>query len=128
MHAVGVEGGEGHLRRLVAAQVEPDLAALVAHDQLAAREGRRQRHHERREHAGRLLGVAVADEEAALVVDQQLVELGRDRLVDAQSLGGAGDDRLERPCPVPAADAYRSGPICPQRRTAGSTMVSAPRP
>src|SRR4051794_5932716 len=43
VHAIGVEGGEGGLRRVVAAQVEPSLAVLVAHDQLAPCEGGRQR-------------------------------------------------------------------------------------
>ena len=69
MHAIGVEGGEGGLRRVVAAQVEPDLAALVAHDQLATCERGRQRDHEGREHARRLLGVAMADEEAAFIIE-----------------------------------------------------------
>ena len=128
MHAVGVEGGEGRLRRVVAAQVEPDLAALVAHDQLAAREGGRQRDHEGREHAGRLLGVAMADEEAALIIEQQLVELGCDRRVNAEPLGDAGQDRLQRPGPVPAADAHpirADLPAAPNRRVDHGLFAAA---
>src|SRR3954452_8395611 len=32
VHAVGVESGEGRLRGVVAAQIEPDFAALVTHN------------------------------------------------------------------------------------------------
>ena len=119
MHAVGVEGGEGGLRRVVAAQVEPDLAALVAHDQLATCERGRQRDHEGREHARRLLGITMADEEAALIIEQQLVELGCDRGIDAEPLCDAGQDCLQRPDPVPAADAHpirADLPATPNRR------------
>lgn len=46
----------------------------------------------------------MADEEAALIVDQQLVELGGDRLAHAEAGGGAVHDLLERPWPVLAGD------------------------
>ena len=92
MDAVGIEGCEGRLRWIVAAHVQAHFAALVAHHQFAARMHRRQRDDERREHAGRLLGVAVADEMAALVVDQELVQLGGHGFSHAEPGGGSRHD------------------------------------
>ena len=46
----------------------------------------------------------MADEKAALVVDQQLIELGCDRPLDAQPLGRARNNVVECLGPVFAAD------------------------
>ena len=104
MDTVGIEGGESNLRRIFRAQVEDHLAIKVSHDQLAAAMGRRQRDHQGREHAGDLFGIPVVDEEAAGVVDQKLVELGRHRIVDAKPKGRAGDQLGQRLLPLSTAD------------------------
>lgn len=104
VHAVRIEGRKGDLRRLVGCQIEVSLAILVAHHELAALRLRRQRQHQRGEHADSFLGVAMADEEAALVIDQQLVELGGDGAGHAEPLGRACNDACERLWPVLAAD------------------------
>src|SRR5262249_22487029 len=78
LHAVRVEGGKCHLGRIVVCEVEPHFALLVTNYKLSTRRQRGQRQHERRKHARRLLGIAVADEEATLVVDEQFVEFDRD--------------------------------------------------
>ena len=48
----------------------------------------------------------MADEEAALVIDQQLVQLGRDRLRDAEAVADARKDFFERLRPVLAAGPF----------------------
>jgi hypothetical protein len=48
------------------------------------------------EHAGGLLGVPVADEEAAGIVDEKLIELGCDGLAHAEAEGRVGDELLQR--------------------------------
>ena len=68
---------------------------------------------ERGEHARRLLGVAVAHEEPALAIEQQLVEPGRDRPSDAEAVRGARHDAVERPRPVPPADPHLAGADLP---------------
>jgi hypothetical protein len=55
----------------------------------------------------------VTDEEAALVVDEQFVEFGRDRLIDAEPLGGQRDGPVERCLPVLAIEAHAIRPDLP---------------
>ena len=71
--AVGVERRERELGRLLDVHVNDDLAALVAHEQLAAVAHDRQRDRQGRDHAVHLLGVAVRGEETAAFVEEQLV-------------------------------------------------------
>ncbi len=104
MHTISVKGGKRDLGRFVTPQVDPHLAIIVTHDQLAAIGLRRQRHHKCRKHARRLLGVAMADEKAALVVDQQLVEFGRHLPMNAQPFGSTRHNAIERLGPMLATD------------------------
>ena len=76
VRAVGVERRERKLRRLLDLHVGGHLDAAVAHDQRAALARDRQRDRQGGDHAVRLLGVAVGGEEAAALVDEQLVEPG----------------------------------------------------
>jgi hypothetical protein len=92
---------------------------------------RRSCQHERGEHAGRILGVATADEEAALIVEVQLVELGDHGLSNTQARGGTGYDVAERPAPMLTADADALGldlPCTPHLGVLVSTMVSGAAP
>ena len=104
MHAVGIEGREADLRRFLRMQVEHHLPADMLDDQFAAAMGRGQHEHHRREHAGDLLGVAVVDEEAAGIVDEKLIEVGRNRLAHAEAEGDVGDEFAERLLPVTPSD------------------------
>ena len=85
-------------------QVERCLPAGMLDDQFAACMGRGQHEHHRREHAGDLLGVPVVDEEAAGVVDEKLVEVGRNRPAHAESEGHAGDEFAQGLLPVTPSD------------------------
>jgi hypothetical protein len=89
------------------------LAPLVPHHELSARCKGGQRQHERREHARLLLSIAVTDEEAAPVVDEQFVEVGRNRVTDAKPLGGQRNDPVERCLPVLAAKPHPIRPDLP---------------
>ena len=109
MHAIGIERREGGFRRIIAAQFEPRLAAFVPHQKFAARADRGQRDHQGREHAGRFFGVAMAYEEAALVIDKQLVEFGRDRFCQPEARGDTRENRLERLRPLLATDMHPLG-------------------
>ena len=107
--AVGIEGREADLRRLLGARVEHHLPAEMPYDQFAATVGRGQHEDQRCEHARDLFRVPVADEEAALIVDEELVELGRDRLGHTEAGGRAGDEFGQSLVPVTPADPYLSG-------------------
>ena len=85
-------------------QVEPNLAVLMTDQKFTSGRCRGQYHHQRGEHPGRFLGIAVAREEAAFIVDQQLVELGLHRLSDAKAVTHAGQDCAQCPRPAPALD------------------------
>jgi hypothetical protein len=80
------------------------------------------------EHAGGFFGVAMRDEEAAFVVDQQFIEVWLDRIGDAEALCHSGDDGLASRGPVAAGDFGAFGAICQVRRTPISVSVSEPRP
>jgi hypothetical protein len=96
---------------VVAAHVQAHFAALVAHHQLAARMHRRQRDDERREPARRFLGVAVADEMAALVVDRELVQIGRHGVGHSKPGGGSRHEGLQGPCPALACGEAPQQPL-----------------
>jgi hypothetical protein len=97
--AVRIEARECNFGRLVALELETHLPVLVPHDQLAALRLCRERQHQRCEHTGHFLGVAVADEEAALVIDEELVEGSRDRVGHAKPLDRPRDDDLRASAP-----------------------------
>ena len=105
MYAVGIEGGPGNLGHISAAQVESSFAPVMTDHQFTARVQRRQRDDQRAEHPGRLLRVTMLEEKAALVVDQQLVQLGLHPGACAETHGRAFDDAVEHSRPVPAPDA-----------------------
>src|SRR3954468_18628599 len=65
---------------------------------------RGQYHYQSGEHSGRFLGVPVAREEAAFIIEQELVELGLHWLSDAKAITHAGQDGTQRPRPTPALD------------------------
>ena len=102
--AVGVEGRKGDLGCILAAERETHLAPLMADQQLAARVRRGQHDDQGGEHARQLLGVTMAEEEAALVIHQHLVQLRADRTLHAEPLGAARHDRLQVCRPVSATD------------------------
>ena len=107
VHAIGVERSEGQLRRILGAQVDDRLTLLVADHQFAARPGDWQRDHQRGDHAGRLLAVAMGAEEPSRFVHQQLVQPRLGALARApQALGGAADDLRQRVVPCPAAHVH----------------------
>jgi hypothetical protein len=113
MQAVGIEGGIFGFRGVVASHREPDLAPAMAQHQLATRMQRWHGDDERREHARRFLGVAVADEETALVVDQQLVQLSRHTGTCAQPGGRTLDDACQHLRPMFARDVHPTGTDLP---------------
>ena len=98
--AVGIEGRVIQFGGIFAAHVYYRLPILVTDDQLAPLAGDRQCDDQGRHHAVRLLGVAVRSEEAALLVDQELVEfrLHRTRRI-AEPFGRAVKDVPERLVP-----------------------------
>ena len=100
------------------AQVDAALLATVTDPQLAALVERRQPYDEGREHAVDLLGVAVGDEEAALVVDEQLIERSPSA-GSAERSRDLGHDRLERGWPGGVADADRLRADLPGSADAG---------
>src|SRR4051812_8333142 len=128
MNAISEEGGEAPLRRLLRPQVEPHLPSLVAHDKFTAgrNRDRGQDDHQRGEHAGGLLGVAMTDEEVAFGIDQQLVKLRLDRPVHSQPLGRARNDLFQRSRPV-LAQGNRVKPIKSFLRTAITLWVMSAR-
>lgn len=109
VHAVGIESGEAQLRRLFGVLVEHHLAAEMPDHQLATAMNRGQHQHHRREHAGYLLGIAVVDEEGAGVVDEELVEIGRDRPIHAEAKGDVDDQLVESLLPATPADPDLAG-------------------
>ncbi|CAO3433249.1 hypothetical protein [Azospirillum endophyticum] len=114
VHAVGIEGGEGNLRRISGAQVEPDLAPLVPHQQFAAGGQGGQHDHQRGEHAGLLLGISVPEKEIPLAIKQQLVELGGHGAGDAKPLRRTLHDPVERLRLVPAGNMHPGGVDLPR--------------
>ena len=74
----------------------------MAHQEFAAGIDRRQHDDEGGEHAGRLLGVAMAHEETAGVVHQELVKFRRDRPGHAETLHRPRYDLGQRLLPLPA--------------------------
>ena len=119
MDAIGVEGCECRLGWLLAFEVEPGLAILVSDHEFAACGDRGQREHQGRKHAGGLLGVAMAHEEAALVINEEFVKLGRNRFAHAESLGDARQDRRQRRRPMLAADVHSTGANLPRASDVG---------
>ncbi len=115
VHAIGIEGGEAQLGRVVPVQVELDAALLVTGHQFAAGEQRRQHDHQRAEHAMQFLGVAVAEKEAARLIRQQLVERRGDRGLHPKAVSDPGEDALQRGRPSLAAQAHL---LCPDLPTA----------
>ena len=104
---VGVERREGQFRRILGAQVDHRLPVAMADYQVAAGAGDRQRDHQRGDHPGRLLAVAVGAEEPSRLVDQQLVEARLGALARAaEPFGGAIDDLRQRVAPRTAADVH----------------------
>ena len=107
MDAVGVERREGEFRGILGAQVDHRLPVAVADYQVAAGAGDRQRDHQRGDHPGCLLAVAVGAEEPSRLVDQQLVEARLGALARAaEPCGGATDDLRQRVAPRTAADIH----------------------
>jgi hypothetical protein len=100
--AVGVEGTPRDLGRVLAAQVEPHVAVTMTNDELASLVGRREHDHQRGEHAVHLLGVAVLDEEAPCIVDEEFVELRADRSGHAEPVCCVRDDGVEGAPPTRA--------------------------
>jgi hypothetical protein len=105
VHAVGIEGGPGDFGNISAAQIESSFAFAMTDHQFTASVQRRQRDDQRAEHPERLLGVAMLEEKAALVVDQQLVQLGLHAGACAETRCRACDDAVQHGRPVPTLDA-----------------------
>src|SRR5215475_9173951 len=74
MHAVRVEGGEGHLGGLRAAQLQPYFPVAVTHQEGTTGIERREHQDEGGKHPGSLLGIAMVREKTAWVVHQEFVE------------------------------------------------------
>ncbi len=111
-------------------QVKPDAVVLVTDHQFAAGEQRRQQDHQRAEHPVQLLGIAVAEEEAARLVEQQLMERGRNRGLHAEAVGDPGEDALQSDCPALAAQAHLLRPdlpTAPYRRVENRCFTAAVR-
>ena len=104
--AVGIEGGKGGLRWLLAVQVESHLLALVADDQFPAAELAGQDDDQGREHARGLLGVAMRDEEVLGPVDQELVECGLHPAADPQLRGDPRYHPGQVRVPAPAREVH----------------------
>src|SRR5262249_54529296 len=95
---------------LPAAEVEDPLLAVVADDQLPSLEGPRQYQDQRRDHAAELLAVAVGQEEAPRLVEQEVVEVALQLLLfQPQLLLDGLHDPLEERLPggVGQAEAVR---------------------
>jgi hypothetical protein len=107
--AVGIKCGEADLGRLLGMRVEHHLASEMPHDQLAAAMGRGQDDRQCGKHPGKLFRVAVVDEKAAGVIDEQLVEIRRHRFADAETAGGVADERGQALLPMAPADANPAG-------------------
>jgi hypothetical protein len=86
-------------------RVEHHLPPEVPDDQFAAAMDRGQYQRQGRKHAGSLFGVPVLDKEAAGVVDEQLIKIGRDRLADAEAAGRLGNEFSQAALPMAPADA-----------------------
>jgi hypothetical protein len=70
----------------------------------------------------------VADEEAAGIIDQKLIEVGRDRFAHAEAEGHVGDEFGQSLLPVTPAIRTLPESICQVLRTPRSITVSSPRP
>jgi hypothetical protein len=104
MHAVRVEGGEGHLGGLRTAQVKPRFLVAMADQEGSARINCRQHENEGGEHTSGLLGIAMAHKETARVVHQEFVEISHDRPGDPEACGRPRHNVRQGLRPVPAAD------------------------
>ena len=111
--AVGIKGSVSGLGRVGSAQLQTHLTPFVAHDELAPTVLGGQRDEQRGEHAGGLFGVAVADEKAAFVVDQQLVQLRHHRSRHAQTGGDPRYDGVQTARPVLALQMHAVGANLP---------------
>jgi hypothetical protein len=109
VQAVGVEGREAGLERVVAAEIDARFLVAVAHDQPAAGAAGRQGEHEGRDHAGRLLAVAVRLEEITRPVDQQLVELGPQSAANAEAVAHLVENLVEHAPQAGALDRDAAG-------------------
>ena len=106
--AVGVEGGVVDVERVAGrpAEVDRPLLPLVADDQLAPLERRGQHDDERRDHPVELLAVAMGQEEAPLLVEQQVVEVALELLaLQPELFLDLADDLLDDPVPVGVLEA-----------------------
>ena len=92
MDAIGIEGDKGRFRGVFATKLQSGFPIFVPHNELAAGRKRRQNEHERGEHPACLLGIAMTHEEAALIIDQELVKLGRDRVAHPEPLADTGEN------------------------------------
>ena len=110
MFAVGEEGGALESAQAVAlAEIDGDFLAAVAHKEPSAFMRGRQGDDERSEHGGEFFGVAVRQEVAALLIDQELVEFGGDLAIDAEVCGGFVDGALEIALPFRGAQGELGG-------------------
>ena len=102
MRAVGVEGRVARLEAGGrAGERDLVLAALVPDHQLSAFMRGRQGHDQRGHHRIEPLPVAVRQEEASLLVEQQLVQVGGEpALIEPQALLHLVDDRLDQGIPL----------------------------
>src|SRR5262245_15858331 len=104
MHAVRIEGGEGHLRGLRATQLKPRFLVAMAYQEGTAGIDGRQHDNEGGEHASGLLSIAMVHEETARVVYQEFVEIGHDRPGYSETYGRLRHDVHQGLLPVPPAD------------------------
>ena len=116
-------------RGVGAAEVDVLLLPFVADDQFAALEGGRQDDDQRRHHAVEFLAVPVRQEEAARLVQQQVVEVAFQLLLfQPQLLLHLLDVCRRNGCQSGFVRAKRSGLSRQTRRTLVSTSVSSPLP
>jgi hypothetical protein len=100
MQTIGIKAAKRYFRRQ-APQIRP-RAVLVLQDEFATSVKGGQDDDQSGEHAGSLLGIAMAEEEAVLIVDEELIELRLHRLTHAQAFGGACHNGRQAPSPVAA--------------------------
>ena len=88
------------------AEVDRPLLPLVADDQLAPLKRRGQHHDERRDHPVELLAVAMGQEEAPFLVEQQVVQVALELLaLQPELFLDLADDLLDDPVPVGVLEA-----------------------
>ena len=106
MNAIGVERRESDFGGVGDAHVELRLASAVSNHQFPAAADRGRTITSVPNMPGDFSVSRWLMEAPPFVVDQQLVELRLDRILDAQSLGDAGQDRLQRLRPMLAGDLH----------------------